>query len=115
MLLYAIQVIIMETEQFNIRLNRSLLKDLDVVSKLLKVNKSDWVKTKLAEDVQDEKNKLLMELSTLYVNGMVSKKEIESLVGKQIADQMESIRLIAKKSIRSGREYGKKLKERISS
>ena len=39
----------MQTEQFNIRLPVDLVNDLDVVSKLLKINKSEWVKLRLAE------------------------------------------------------------------
>ena len=104
----------MQTEQFNIRMPKELVQDLDIISKLLKVNKSEWVKTKIAEDVNEEKNKLLMELSTLYANGMISKNKIEQLVGKDIADEMESIKIIAEKSVKHGLEYGKKLKKLYS-
>ena len=104
----------METEQFNIRMPKELVQDLDIISKLLKVNKSEWVKTKIAEDVNEEKNKLLMELSTLYANGMISKNKIGQLVGKDIADEMESIKIIAEKSVKHGLEYGKKLKKLYS-
>ena len=104
----------MQTEQFNIRMPKELVQDLDIISKLLKVNKSEWVKTKIAEDVNEEKNKLLMELSTLYANGMISKNKIGQLVGKDIADEMESIKIIAEKSVKHGLEYGKKLKKLYS-
>jgi metal-responsive CopG/Arc/MetJ family transcriptional regulator len=103
----------METEQFNIRLPSDLLQDLNMVSKLLKVNKSEWVKTKLAEEIYEEKSRLLMKLSNLYVKGMITKKEIEFLVGKDIAEQMESIYLAAKKSIAKGAKYGNQLKGAI--
>lgn len=105
----------METEQFNVRLPSDLVYDLNIVSKLLKVNKSEWVKLKLAEDVMEEKNRLLMELSNLYVKGLVSKKEIQSLVGKEIAEQMESIHKTAKKSVKAGIEYGRQIKKEIHS
>ena len=82
----------METEQFNIRMPKELLRDLDIISNLLKVNKSEWIKTKLAEEVHEEKNKLLMELSTLYAKGMINKNKVEQLVGKEIADEMEFIK-----------------------
>ena len=109
MLSYNILVIIMETEQFNIRMPKDLVQDLNIISKLLKVNKSEWVKTKLAEEVHEEKNKLLMELSTLYANGMINKGKIKKLVGKEVADEMESIKVIAQKSVKRGLEYDKKL------
>jgi len=89
------------------------LSDLNIVSRLLKINKSEWIKTKLAEEVHEEKNKLLMELSTLYSNGMISKTEIEKLVGKEIADEMEFIKKKSEESVKKGIRYGKKLKRRI--
>ena len=102
----------METEQFNIRLPKDLLEDLDVISNLLKVNKSEWVKMKLAEEVHEEKNKLLMELSTSYANGIISKREVEALVGKDIADEMEFVQKKAQDSIAQGIKYGRELKKR---
>ena len=102
----------METEQFNIRMPKDLVQDLGIISKLLKVNKSEWVKTKLAEEVHEEKNKLLMELSTLYANGMITKEKIEKLVGKEVADEMEFIKEKAIESVKKGIEIGKGLKKK---
>ena len=105
----------MQTEQLNIRVSTELVNDLDVVSKLLKVNKSEWIKTRLAEEVQEEKTRLLMELSNLYVKGMITKKEVETLVGKKIADRMESTHVTAMQSAKAGSKYGKELKKRLNS
>ena len=103
----------METEQFNIRISKELSKDLDTISDILKVNKSEWVRTKIAQEVHEEKNKLLMELSTLFSRGMINKKDVESLVGQKIAQEMESSIEIARKSIKSGADYGRKLKRKV--
>ena len=101
----------METEQFNIRMPKDLVQDLDIISKVLKVNKSEWVKTKLAEEVHEEKNKLLMELSTLYANGMIGKEKIEKLVGKEVADEMEFIKKKSIESAKKGIEIGRKFRK----
>ena len=100
----------METEQFNIRVPSDLVYDLEIISKLLKVNKSEWVKLKLAEDVMEEKNRLLMELSTLYVNGIVSKEEIKKLLGEDISNKMDFIKNKSISSVKKGIDYGKKFK-----
>ncbi len=104
----------METEQLNIRVSQELINDLDIVSGLLKINRSEWIKTKLAEEAHREKNRLLMELSTLYAKGMITKQNVEELVGKEIAEEMESIKEAAVESIKMGREYGRKLKQRLA-
>ena len=97
----------------NIRLSQNLVHDLEIVSGLLKVNRSEWVKTKLAEEIYREKNRLLMELGTLYAKGMINKKNIEELVGNEIAQEMEFIKEKARGSIRHGSQLGKKLKGKL--
>ncbi len=100
---------LMETEQLNLRVSEELINDLNVISGLLKVNRSEWVKTKLAEEVNKEKNRLLMELSTLYSKGMIKKKDIEELIGKEIAEEMEFIKQTTLESNKMGIKLGKKL------
>ncbi|MEK6847431.1 MAG: hypothetical protein AABY16_04665 [Nanoarchaeota archaeon] len=100
----------MDTEQFNLRISKELLRDLTIIANLLKVNKGEWVKTKLAKEIHEEKNKLLMELSNLYANSMITKEEVGKLVGNEIAEEMEFIKNKARESIRKGAGYGKRLK-----
>lgn len=102
----------MQNEQLNIRFSEELIHDIEIVISLLKINRSEWIKLKLAEEVQKEKNRLLMELSTLYARGMIKRNDLEKLVGREIADEMESVKQTAIESIKLGREYGRKLKQK---
>lgn len=103
----------MQTEQLNIRVSKELVKDLDVVSNILKVSRSEWIKTKLSEEANKEKNRLLMELSTVYAKGMIKKEDVERLVGREVFEQMEAVLKTAKMSVRAGKEYGRRLKAKI--
>ena len=103
----------METEQINFRASKELIHDIDIVTGLLKINRSEWIKTKIAEEASKEKNRLLMDLSTLYAKGMITKKNVEELVGKEIADEMEDIKNRSIESVKLGREYGKRLRGRL--
>jgi len=98
----------METTQLNIRMPKVLLKDIDIVSRLLKLNKSDWIRTTLAKSVSEDKNQLLMELGNLYVDGVLSKRDVERIVGKDVADRMKVLAEIAEKSVSEGVAYAKK-------
>ena len=102
----------MKTQQLNIRLPVKLLNDLAIVSNILKVNKTEWIKSKLSEEVHREKNKLLMNLSEQYSKGLITKKDVEIQVGKEIANEMELIKSKAMESINAGIKYGKYLKKR---
>lgn len=103
----------MKTQQMNIRVTEDLAEDLDIVSNILKINKTEWIRTKLAEETQREKNRLLMELSTLYAKGMISKKNIQKLAGKEIAELMESTKNTAERSVKAGKKYGRELKGKL--
>ncbi|KXB00462.1 hypothetical protein AKJ41_04055 [candidate division MSBL1 archaeon SCGC-AAA259O05] len=97
----------METEQLNIRLPKELKEDLELVSSILKVSKSEWMKTKLAEQVFEEKKRLLQELSTMYVDGAITKEEIEKMVGEKMAGEMEFVKSKSRESFEKGRRHAK--------
>ena len=103
----------MQTEQINFRASKKLIKDIDIVSGLLKINRSEWIKTRLAEEAHKEKKRLLMELSTLYAKGMITKQSVEEVVGKEIADEMEFIKKKALQSVFRGKKLGKKLRGKL--
>lgn len=46
------------TAQLNIRMPVELLNEIDEISNILRVNKSEWIKIKLSEIVFEEKNRL---------------------------------------------------------
>ncbi len=95
----------METEQFNVRLPKDLIEDLELVSSILKVSKSDWVKTKLAEYVFEEKKKLLRELSTMYAEGTITEQEVEKMIGEEMAEEMTFIKEKSIESLEKGRRH----------
>ena len=73
----------MRTEQFNVRLPTTLVRDLDILSKLLQVNKSEFVKVKIAEIVNKEKSKLISELESLHKKGIITKPELKKILKQQ--------------------------------
>jgi hypothetical protein len=55
---------------------KELLEDIDKISVILKVNKSEWIKVKLSEVIMAEKSKLL----ELNRKGLMEKKDIKELL-----------------------------------
>ena len=70
-----------ETEQFNIRLPRSLIYDLDFISRATKLPKGDWVRYKLCELVRQTREKLLVDLENAYVRGSLTIEDFKETVG----------------------------------
>jgi len=67
------------TEQLNLRIPSELLADLDTISQILKVNKSEWIKIKLGELVYNEKSRLIGQQIQLKDKGLLDKKILEKL------------------------------------
>ncbi len=72
------------TEQLNLRMPKELLDDLELLSDLLKVNKSEWIKIKLSELVHHEKSRLIEQYVQLEKKGIVNKKDIKNNIKKLI-------------------------------
>ncbi len=74
---------IMKTEQLNIRFPKDLLKDISKISSVMNINKSEWIKTALAEKVYEKKKELYSDLKSMYKKGLVSEKEIKNNFGEK--------------------------------
>ena len=70
-----------ETEQFNIRVSKALIYDLEFVSQSLRINKSDWVRFKLAEIVQKEKETIIKKIEIKFIDGLISEEEFKQSAG----------------------------------
>lgn len=73
----------MKTEQLNIRFPKDLLKDISKISSVMNINKSEWIKTALAEKVYEKKKELYSDLKSMYKKGLVSEKEIKNNFGEK--------------------------------
>lgn len=69
----------MDTEQFNIRLPKGLLNDLNLISQILHVNKAEYIKTKLGELIYEERKRLLKDMNNLADKELISKSQIKKL------------------------------------
>ena len=64
-----------ETAQVNIRLEKDLLSDISIVSKFLGLHPAEWVRAKLADDVQQAKLKIMEDARRLQIAGALSEEE----------------------------------------
>jgi len=87
-----------ETDQFNIRLSKSLLWDLDFIERYTGIQKNDWIRYKLAEAVRKEKEIVMESLHREYVRGYKNDADFRSLAGEP-SDELKEQR----------KEYHKKM------
>ncbi len=74
------------TTQINIRLDEHLLQEIDALSRMLHVPRSEWLRMKLAEAVKDSILKYREALALEYTMGHISYKELHAALGKDAED-----------------------------
>lgn len=71
----------MDTDQLNIRLSKSIIFDLEFVSRAMGISKTDWVRYNLAETLQKDKERFLFQLEVDFINGRKSAAEFKEIAG----------------------------------
>lgn len=72
--------------QVNVRLNQKLLNEIDAISKVLHVSRSEWLRNKIAYAVKEETLHLQEAIALSYAKGDITKKELHKLLGKNAED-----------------------------
>ncbi|MFA5797788.1 MAG: hypothetical protein WC916_07200 [Candidatus Woesearchaeota archaeon] len=73
------------TEQLNLRMPKALLHDINLISEILKINKSEWIKIKIGEMVYEEKSRLLEHYSEKHKKGLITEAEFKRIINQQYA------------------------------
>lgn len=74
------------TTQINIRLDEHLIQEIDALSHMLHVPRSEWLRMKLAEVVKDSIFKYREALALEYTMGHISFEELRTLIGQDADD-----------------------------
>ncbi len=74
------------TTQINIRLDEHLLEEIDALSRMLHIPRSEWLRMKLAEAVKDSILKYREALALEYTMGHISFEELRAALGRDAED-----------------------------
>ena len=90
--------------QINIRLDKHLLQEIDALSRMLHVPRSEWLRMKLAEAVKDSILKYREALALEYTMGHISFEELRAALGSDAED----VRLIHEMTQKGKKEIDKR-------
>jgi len=82
----------METTQFNIRLAKSLLYDMEYVAQHYKISRTDWLKYRIANLVREEKARIISDFERIFIGGMISEEEFKKQTGINPTEEMKKLR-----------------------
>ena len=80
------------TTQFNIRLAKALLYDIEYVAQHYKISRTDWLKYRIANLVKQEKARIINDFERRYIGGMISQEEFKKETGIKPTDEMKELR-----------------------
>ncbi len=124
MLLYPITM--EETMQFNIRLPKDLVEDMEYIAKSLKISRNHWLRVKLAElissEIQRQKEELIRNAADKFVRGIITEQEFEHRRGFKPTKEMIEIKkkimkqqeILQKKSRLYAKQYFDAAKKEIA-
>ena len=81
-----------ETTQFNIRLAKSLLYDMEYVAQHYKISRTDWLKYRIANLVKEEKARIINNFEARFIGGMTTEEEFKKQTGIRPTDEMKEMR-----------------------
>ncbi|MDP2846281.1 MAG: ribbon-helix-helix protein, CopG family [Candidatus Methanoperedens sp.] len=91
------------TTQINIRLDKHLLQEIDALTRMLHVPRSEWMRMKLAEAVKENILKYREALALEYSIGHISFEELRAALGRDAED----VRLIHEMTRKGKKEMDK--------
>lgn len=100
----------MQTEQLNLKLQKDLHREIEIVSKILHIPKNEWARNILAHEVKKELEEHKQFIVSEYVKGVITKKELIGLLGKKEVEAIERILKTGKKSFDDAAKLAKVMK-----
>ena len=85
-----------DTTQFNLRLSKNLIKDMDFIADNLNISRNDWLKVRIAELISKEKLSILEAYETRYVQGKMTNLDFKQKTGVEPTMAMKDLKKIGR-------------------
>ena len=88
----------MQTEQLNLKLQKPLFQEIDIISKVLHIPKNEWARNVLAHEAKKELEEHRKFLVQEYLKGTITRLELIGVLGEKEVKNIDRIMLTGKKS-----------------
>ena len=72
--------------QVNVRLDKHLLGEIDVISKVLHISRTEWMRSKIARAAKDDTLALMESIVLEYARGHITDEELTRILGSDAED-----------------------------
>lgn len=95
-------------EILGIRMDPKMKKEIEVISKALHISPSEWVRNKIAHDIQEATENMKYQIVMAYLKGTIDRQELEEVFGEMSNDVDFVIEKVRKDFVKS-EELSKKV------
>lgn len=99
-----------QTEQLNLKLEKDLYTEIELVSKVLHVPKNEWARGILAHEVKKELEEHKTFLVRDYFKGKISRQKLVNILGEKEVSDIDNVAKIGKKSFSDATKLAKAMK-----
>ncbi len=72
--------------QVNVRLDEDLLNEIDAITKVLHMSRSEWIRMKIALAIHHDTLNMTEAIALEYAKGRISEEELKELLGTDSED-----------------------------
>ena len=100
----------MQTAQLNIKLEKALYEEIELIAKALHLPKNEWARKVLAYEAKKELEEQKLNIAREFMKGNITKKELIAVLGKKDAEDLDLILRIGKEGFERVGEIAQALK-----
>lgn len=100
----------MQSEQLNLKLQKPLFQEIDIISKVLHLPKNEWARNVLAHEAKKELGEQQKFLVQEYAKGTITRSELVSVLGEKEVKSIDRIITVGKKSFEDAKWLAKAMK-----
>ena len=95
----------------SIRIEPRLKREVELLSKVLHISPSEWIRTQLAKEVKEFSDKMKSQIVIEYMKGNITKKELSEVFGNKLTTDIDFIIDEVKREFKLSKQLAKQLKE----
>lgn len=100
----------MQMEQLNLKLQKPLFQEIDIISRVLHIPRNEWARNILAHEAKKELEEHQKFLVQEYVKGNITRLELVNILGEPEVKNIDQIMMLGKKSFEDAKWLAKTMR-----